>query len=80
MNFKVEDVDEALKAVDKVFSESETSKLDGVSYDLGDAWFNVRASNTEPLLRLNVEGVDAAARDAAFERSKEILGAPVRAG
>ena len=80
VNFKVEDVDEALKAVDKVFSESETSKLDGVSYDLGDAWFNVRASNTEPLLRLNVEGVDAAARDAAFERIKEILGAPVRAG
>jgi phosphomannomutase len=48
-----------------------------VSYDLGDAWFNVRASNTEPLLRLNVEGIDAAARDAAFSRIKDILGTPV---
>ena len=48
-----------------------------MSYDLGEAWFNVRPSNTEPLLRLNVEGVDAAARDAAFDRIKEILGKPV---
>jgi phosphomannomutase len=31
--------------------------LDGVTVDLGDgSWFNLRSSNTEPLLRLNVEG------------------------
>lgn len=77
VNFKVEDVDEALAAIDAIFSDSETTRLDGVSYDLGEAWFNVRPSNTEPLLRLNVEGVDAAARDAAFDRIKEILGKPV---
>ena len=77
VNFKVEDVDEALAAIDAIFSDSETTRLDGVSYDLGEAWFNVRSSNTEPLLRLNVEGVDAAARDAAFDRIKEILGKPV---
>jgi phosphomannomutase len=29
--------------------------LDGLTFDYGDWWFNVRASNTEPLLRLNVE-------------------------
>ena len=35
-------------------------KLDGLTVDAGDWWFNVRASNTEPLLRLNVEGKDEA--------------------
>ncbi len=34
--------------------------LDGVTVDLGDgSWFNLRTSNTEPLLRLNVEGRSA---------------------
>jgi phosphomannomutase len=32
--------------------------LDGLTVDLGDRWFNLRASNTEPLLRLNAEGPD----------------------
>ena len=33
--------------------------LDGLSLDFGDWWFNVRASNTEPLLRLNLEAPNA---------------------
>jgi phosphomannomutase len=35
-------------------------RLDGLTVDLGDWWFNLRASNTEPLLRLNLEAPDAA--------------------
>ena len=31
-------------------------ELDGLTIDLPDGWFNLRPSNTEPLLRLNVEG------------------------
>jgi phosphomannomutase len=34
--------------------------LDGLTVDAADWWFNLRASNTEPLLRLNVEAADAA--------------------
>jgi phosphomannomutase len=34
--------------------------LDGLTVETDDWWFNVRASNTEPLLRLNVEGKDTA--------------------
>jgi phosphomannomutase len=45
--------------------------LDGLTVEHPDWWFNVRASNTEPLLRLNVEGVDAATmapvRDAVLD-------------
>jgi phosphomannomutase len=38
----------------------EVDHLDGLTVDHADWWFNVRASNTEPLLRLNAEGADAA--------------------
>jgi phosphomannomutase len=38
----------------------EVDHLDGLTVTAADWWFNVRASNTEPLLRLNAEGVDAA--------------------
>jgi phosphomannomutase len=33
-------------------------ELDGLTVDGGDWWFNLRPSNTEPLLRLNVEAAD----------------------
>jgi phosphomannomutase len=33
--------------------------MDGLTVDMGDWWFNLRPSNTEPLLRLNVEAPDA---------------------
>ena len=46
--------------------------LDGLTVSLADgSWFNLRASNTEPLLRLNVEAADAAAVDALRD---EVLG------
>ena len=35
-------------------------RLDGLTVDLGDWWFNLRPTNTEPLLRLNLEAPDAA--------------------
>ena len=39
-----------------------TDELDGLTVSLPDgSWFNLRSSNTEPLLRLNVEAGDAAA-------------------
>jgi phosphomannomutase len=44
--------------------EANQSRLDGVTVDFGDWWFNVRPSNTEPLVRLNVEAADRASCDA----------------
>jgi len=41
--------------------EAEQSHMDGLTVDFGDWWFNVRPSNTEPLVRLNVEAPDQAA-------------------
>ncbi len=44
--------------------------LDGLTVDYGDWWFNVRPSNTEPLLRLNVE---ANSRQLMEEKRDEVL-------
>ncbi len=43
-------------------------RLDGLTVDCGDWWFNLRPSNTEPLLRLNLEAPDTAQCDAAHRR------------
>jgi uncharacterized protein YbaR (Trm112 family) len=42
-------------AIAGAFANAETDRLDGLTVDLGSTWLNVRPSNTEPVLRLNVE-------------------------
>ncbi len=61
INFTVADAPACVDAVLKSFADQTVSidRLDGVSVDLGDGvWFNLRTSNTEPLLRLNAEAPD----------------------
>ncbi len=57
INFKVEDKEAVMRALEKEYQSSSTSIdwLDGISVWFPDWWFNVRPSNTQPLLRLNVE-------------------------
>ena len=57
INFHVADQDAAMAVVEKHFAAGKISHLDGLSVDYPDWWFNLRPSNTEPLLRLNVEAV-----------------------
>lgn len=62
INIEVGDPAAALDAVTAAYSEgrAELDRLDGLTVRLETgSWFNVRASNTEPVLRLNVEGPDA---------------------
>jgi phosphomannomutase len=54
-NLQVADPAAAIAHVQQAFAERPQDLLDGLTVDLGAAWFNLRASNTEPLLRLNVE-------------------------
>jgi phosphomannomutase len=58
INFVVEDPGAAMSRVAARFPDAEIDYVDGLSMDLGDVWFNLRPSNTEPLLRLNVESGD----------------------
>jgi phosphomannomutase len=61
INSEVADAGATLRKVEDHFAENEDARidlLDGLTVDLGDWWFNLRPSNTEPLLRLNVEAGD----------------------
>lgn len=55
LNFNVADKPAADAAVAEAFAGYPMDRLDGLTVDLGDRWFNLRPSNTEPVLRLNVE-------------------------
>jgi phosphomannomutase len=57
INSEVDDQDAKLAALESEFSDAEITHLDGVSIDYDDWHFNVRASNTEPLLRLCLESL-----------------------
>ena len=61
INSEVEDQDAVKKRVEEHYAERDNpdiDQLDGLTVDYGDWWFNLRPSNTEPLLRLNVEASD----------------------
>ena len=74
INSEVADQAEATARVKQAFSSRpgvSTDELDGLTVTTGDWWFNLRPSNTEPLLRLNVEAGDEAAMAALRD---EVLG------
>ncbi|MCZ7644720.1 MAG: phosphomannomutase/phosphoglucomutase [Planctomycetota bacterium] len=63
INFHVRDADRTLAAVETHFKDrvKTRSTTDGLSMDLGPWWFNLRKSNTEPVVRLNLESLNSRA-------------------
>ncbi len=55
INSEVPDPKAVIERVAVSFPDADQDRLDGLTVDLGDWWFNLRPSNTEPLLRLNLE-------------------------
>ncbi len=70
VNFKVKDKEKKIKELKKKYKSGDQSELDGLSIDYEDWWFNVRASNTEPVLRLNLE---AETKKLMLEKKKELM-------
>lgn len=70
INSEVEDVLASMEKVKETFGGEEIDDLDGYTFDFGNWWFNVRASNTEPLVRLNVE---ADTKELCDAKTAEIL-------
>ncbi len=70
INSQVEDKEAKMKELAKKYKDGKASLLDGVRVEYEDWWFNVRPSNTEPLLRLNLE---AKTRKLMEEKRDEIL-------
>ena len=75
INFRVEDAEATIErmAADVADDAESTDREDGLTVVLADGWFNLRASNTEPLLRLNAEGRDQAAMEAIRDRVANVV-------
>jgi len=66
----MDDVPKKLSAIETRYSDARLEKMDGISVEYPDWHFNVRASNTEPLLRLNLE---AATPELTERKTDEVL-------
>ena len=70
----VEDKNAKLKEIEAIYikqNPKRVSKLDGITFEFRDWWFNVRPSNTEPLLRLNLE---ANSEELMKDKNEELIG------
>lgn len=73
-NFVVEDKAAALDRIKQRFSEYEQDGLDGLTVNIDkDTWFNIRSSNTEPLMRLNAESSNQETLDALVSKVTPFL-------
>lgn len=73
INMPVGDTDGKIRELKMAYSDGEQDELDGLTVNYPDWWFNVRPSNTEPLLRLSVESKDPALTTSKVEELTKIL-------
>jgi len=69
LNFKVQDKDSVLERAKQRYSDGKQDFLDGVTVEYENWWFNMRPSNTEPLLRLTIE---ADTQELLAQKQKEL--------
>ena len=73
INFEVEDKDAKIEEIARKFSDGRQSRVDGITVEYDDWWFNVRKSNTEPLLRLTLEAKTREQMDRGYERVRSVV-------
>jgi len=77
INFEVENKQSKMDELTRRYNDGQIDHLDGVTIGYKDWWFNSRPSNTEPLLRLNVEAKSKELLDEKLSEITEQLGKPV---
>jgi len=77
INFKVENKQAKMDELARRYSDGQADQLDGVTIGFKEWWFNCRPSNTEPLLRLNVEARSQEILEEKLGEIQEQLGTPV---
>ena len=77
INFEVEDKDGMMEQLVTRYASGELDRTDGIRIDFDDWWFNVRPSNTEPLLRLVLEAKTEESLEARQAELIEVVGTPV---
>ncbi len=76
INFEVEDKKAVLDNLEQHYKGGKTGELDGLKVEFNDWWFNVRPSNTEPLLRLNLEADNQELMQQKLQEISEIIEKP----
>ncbi|MCA9382892.1 phosphomannomutase/phosphoglucomutase [Candidatus Dojkabacteria bacterium] len=74
VNYQVESVPATLEKVEKEFNDAKISHIDGLSVEYEDWRFNLRGSNTQPLIRLNLEAKDKSTIIEKFKLIEELIG------
>lgn len=77
VNFEVKDKEQKMAELERRFRDGQVDHLDGVTVGFKDWWFNCRPSNTEPLLRLNVEAKTEELLAEKLGEIESVLGKPV---
>jgi phosphomannomutase len=77
MNFEVENKQAKMDEFARRYSDGQIDHLDGITVGYKDWWFNCRPSNTEPLLRLNIEAKSKEMLDEKLSEITDQLGKPV---
>ena len=80
VNFVVQDQDQKIREIAETFADGEIDYLDGITVQYKAWWFNVRKSNTEPVLRLVLEGNTSDIAERGKARVLPILGTPETSG
>lgn len=73
INFTIENTQKVLQSMKEKFSDAKMDEIDGLSFEYPDWRFNVRTSNTEPLLRLNMETRKKDILDQKLEEVESII-------
>ena len=76
LNHRVKDTGAVLKKIEKAYEKMPGAKrgaLDGLTFEFGDWWFNIRCSNTEPLIRLNLEAKTRARMEAERDELLKLI-------
>ena len=73
INTRVEDPAAVIERVAQHYGALEQARMDGLTVQAGDWWFNLRPSNTEPLLRLNLEAADTTACSARVDEVRAVM-------
>ncbi len=73
INTRVDDVARVIDHVAAAFADHPQDRMDGLTVDCGPWWFNLRPSNTEPLLRLNLEAPTRAEVDAHVAELRDLI-------
>lgn len=76
LNFHVEDKAGMMERMTTLFPDAKHDRLDGITIEYPEWWFNLRPSNTEPLLRLNLEASTEDRMRSSLAKLIELLGTP----